>query len=141
METSAVRQRVLATLDRARQAAKARRVNADQAQREFDTFLDRIAVPLCRQLTQILKAEHVSFTAFTPSGAVRLASDRSGDDYVELSLDTTGELPSVVGHTRRVRGGRVLDSVRPVRVCPVRDLTEDEVLEFLLTELEPFLER
>ncbi len=135
METSTVRQRVLATLDRVKREAKERRPRVDEAARAFDVFLERVAAPLCRQLVQILKAEHHLFAVFTPSGAVRLASERSGDDYVELTLDTSGDVPCVVGQTRRVRGGRVLDTVRPIRVCPVGDLTEDEVLEFLLQEL------
>jgi hypothetical protein len=141
METSVVRQRLLVTLDRARQAARERRARIDRASHEFEGFLERLAVPLCRQLAQILKAEHITFTVFTPSGAVRLASERSGDDYVELALDASGDTPCVVGHTRRTRGGRVIDRTRPVRDCPVGELTEDEVLAFLLKELEPFLER
>jgi hypothetical protein len=141
METSIVRQRLVVTLEHLKRASKERRARVDEAAREFDVFLERLAAPLFRQLVQILKVEHFTFTVFTPSGAVRLASDRSGDDYLEVSLDASGNEPCVVGHTRRERGGRVLDSTRPIRVCPVRELTEDEVLDFVLKELEPFLER
>jgi len=72
---------------------------------------------------------------------VRLVSERSADDYVELSLDTDGEDSWVMGHTRRSWGRRVLELDRPVRRCPVKDITEDDVLAFLLEELAPFVER
>lgn len=139
METSVVRQRVLGTLDRVKRDAKERRSRVDEAARDFEAFLEKIAIPLCRQLAQILKAEHVAFIVNTPSGAVRFASERSGDDYIELSLDTSGETPYVVGHTRHMRGSRVVDAIRPVRECPVRELTEDHLLDFLLREIEALL--
>jgi len=141
METSIVRQRLLATLERVKRAATEKRARVDEAERELEPFLEHVAVPLCRQITQVLKADHHLFTVFTPARAVRIASERSGDDYVELSLDTEGEVPYVVGRTRRVRGGRVIETVRPIRECRVRDLSEEEVLTFLLEELERLLER
>ena len=47
-----------------------------------------IAVPLFRQVANALKADGYAFTVFTPSGSVRLMSDRVADDYIELTLDT-----------------------------------------------------
>jgi hypothetical protein len=141
METSDVKRRVVDAIDRAKRATQARRLRADAASKEFEIFLERIAVPLCKQLAGALKAEKYSFVTFTPSGAVRLASERSPDDYIELTLDTQGEEPLVIGHTRRGRGRRIMETERPLRHCPVRDLTEEDVLDFLLKELEPFVER
>jgi hypothetical protein len=46
-----------------------------------------------------------------------------------------------MGHSRRGRGRRVLESERPVAEGPVRNLTEQQVLGFLLKELEPFVEK
>jgi hypothetical protein len=98
-------------------------------------------VPLCKQLAGALKAEGYSFMTFTPGGAVRLASERSPEDFVELTLDTQGDEPLVIGRTRRGRGSRIIETERPLRQGPVRDITEDDVLSFLLKELEPFVER
>ena len=70
MEISEVRQRVLATIDRAKRGAAERRTRADEASGEFDLLLDRIAVPLFRQVANALKAEGYSFTVFTPGGSV-----------------------------------------------------------------------
>jgi hypothetical protein len=141
METSDVKRRVVEAIDRARRAIQERRVRADEASKEFEAFLDRIAVPLCKQLASALKAEGYSFVTFSPSGAVRLASERSPEDYIELTLDTQGDAPLVIGHTRRGRGRRIIETERPLRHCPVREITEDDVLTFLLKELEPFVER
>jgi hypothetical protein len=146
VETGVVRKRVTDTIDRAKRRAQERRARTDAAHQEFATLLDRVIVPLCRQVAGALKAEGYHFTLMTPSGAVRLTSERSGDDYIEITLDADGEVeadegPWVMGHTRRTRGRRVLDSNRPLRRCLVRDITEEDVLTFLTKELEPFVER
>lgn len=141
MEISEVRQRVLAAIDRARRGAAERRTRTDEASREFDVFLERLAVPLFRQVANALKAEGYSFTVFTPGGSVRLMSDKTTEDYIEISLDTSGAQPLVVGRSSRARGRRVVESERPVGEGPVREISEDHVLRFLMEELEPFVER
>jgi hypothetical protein len=141
MEISEVRQRVLGAIDRAKRHAADRRVQADEASKEYALFLERIAVPLFRQVANALKAEGYTFTVFTPGGSVRLMSDRNAEDYIEILLDLTGERPVVMGHASRARGRRVLESEHPLNHGPVRDLTEDQVLGFLLKQLEPLVER
>ncbi|MGE3512343.1 MAG: hypothetical protein AB7N65_26050 [Vicinamibacterales bacterium] len=141
METAAVRKQVLDTIERARRAAQDRRARVDAARTDFAALLDRVVVPLCRQVAGALKAAGYPFVVNTPSGAVRLSSERSGDDYIEVSLDTEGDDLWVVGRTRRTWGRRVLESDRPVRRSAVREITEEDVLTFLLKELEPFVER
>jgi hypothetical protein len=113
----------------------------DQAAREYDIFLDRVAVPLFRQVANVLRAHGYTFKVFTPSGSVRLMSDRAAEDYIELALDAAGDEARVMGHTSRSRGGRVMESERPVAARTPAELTEDDVLRFVLTELEPFVER
>ena len=76
--------------DRTREKTGRRAPRAnDRASRDFDVFLQRIGVPLLRQVANALKAEGYAFTVFTPSGSVRLMSDRSSSDYIELTLDTS----------------------------------------------------
>jgi hypothetical protein len=141
MEVSDVRKQVLATIERAKRLEGERRARSDEAARDYPVFLERIAVPLFRQVANILKAERYAFSVFTPTGGVRLMSDRSADDFIELSLDTTGEQPVVVGHVTRGRGGRVLESERPIGSASISELTEDDVLAFLMKEIGPFVER
>lgn len=141
METSLVRQRVTETIERSKRAAAERRVRNDEASRAYQPFLERIAVPMFRQVASVLKASGYGFGIFTPSGSVRLMSERTAEDFIELALDTSGDQPVVMGHTSRARGRRVIDSERPVGGPAIAEITDVQVLDFLLRELEPFVER
>ncbi|MGE3958232.1 MAG: hypothetical protein AB7H96_16070 [Vicinamibacterales bacterium] len=141
METSVLRKRLGDTIEAAKRTAAARRARADEAARAYAQFLDLVAIPLFRQVANVLKASGYAFSVFTPSGAVRLASDRSSEDYIELSLDSSGEEPMVLGHSRRARGRRVIENERAIAEVSVAHLTEEHLLEYLLAELQPFVER
>ena len=139
MEISVVRKRLTETIERAKKQAADRRGRSDQASRDFEVFLQKVAVPLFRQVANALKADGYAFTVFTPSGSVRLMSDRSAEDYIELTLDTADDPPRVMGQISRTRGRRVLDAERAIGTPDA--LTEDQLLDFLLKELEAFVER
>jgi hypothetical protein len=141
METSTVRQRVMQTIERAKRTAVDKRARADEAARAYEPFLQQVAVPLVRQLATALKASGYAFSVFTPSGAIRLMSDKSTEDFIELTLETSGDQPYVLGHTSRARGRRVVQSERPVATGDISAITEEQLLEFMLKELEPFVER
>ncbi len=139
METADVKRQIARTIEQAKRRAGERRARNDEAAKTFEAFLARTAVPLFRQVANILKAENITFTIFTPSGSVRLMSDRSTEDFIELSLDSDGELPQVIGRTSRNRGSRVMQSERAIGAPEA--ITEDALLEFLTNALEPFVER
>ena len=142
MEISDVKKRVFETIDRAKRNGADRRTRTDEAGREYEVFLTQIAVPLFRQVANVLRAEGYVFNVFTPGGSVRLMSDRSAQDFIELVLDATEDQPRVTGRASRGRGGRVLESEQPIGPPgPVRALTEDDVLKFVMKHLEPFVER
>jgi hypothetical protein len=141
MEISDVRRRVTETVDRAKRAAAARRTRSDQAARDYAAFLETLAVPLFRQVAGALKAQGFPFVVFTPSGSVRLASEKAGEDYVELYLDTSGDEPAVVGHSRRSRGRRIIETEGPIASGPIDQITETTVLDYVLGELEPLVEK
>ncbi len=142
MEIADVRRKVLESMAAARRAAAERRARADLAAGEYARFLETTAVPLCRQIVNVLRAEGHPFTLATPAGGVRLSSDRAPDDFVELTLDTSGDRPVVLGRRRRRHGGRVIESEHPVNEREaIGDLTDADLLRFLLRELEPFVER
>ena len=91
MEVSAVRQQILQAIERAKHASADRRAANDEASREYNVFLEQLAVPLFRQAAGILRAEGYLFNLFTPGGSVRLMSERSADDFIERNpqlLDT-----------------------------------------------------
>jgi hypothetical protein len=141
MEISHIKRQVLETIGSARKSAADRRARSDQAAREYEVFLEHVAIPLLRQVANVLRTEGYPFTVFTPGGSVRLMSDRAAQDYLELTLDTAGDRPLVMGHVSRARGRRVIESERPVAERTPAELTEEDVMTFVLKELEPFVER
>ncbi len=129
-------------MDAARKAAQERRTRADQAAREYEDFLRDRGVPVFHVFASALVAEGHRFKVHTPAGTVRLASEFSADDYIELALDTTADPPAVTGRTSRGRGRRVVASERPLNEhVPVAQLSEEDVLTFLVSEITPFVER
>ena len=142
MEISEVRKRVVDTIDRAKKAAADRRARMDEGAREYAVFLERVAAPTVRSVANVLKASGYPFTVMTPSGSLRMVSERSADDYLELEFDSTGDDPQVMGRTNRARGRRIVESERPLGGGrPIRSLEEEDVLAWLLSSIEPFVER
>jgi len=139
MDIADVKKKILRTIEGSRHHAAERRVRADAAARAYDAFLERTAIPLFRQVANVLRAEGYVFDVFTPADGVRLMSERVADDYIELILETSGDLPVVTGHTSRRRGRRTLQT--ETIVGDPETLAEDEVLAFVLKGLEPFVER
>ena len=142
MEVSEIRRRVRAAIESARREAKERRVRSDRAAVEYQDFLRDRAVPLFQTVAAALVAEGYRFKVFTPADSVRLASEASGNDFVELSLDATADPPTVVGRTSRGRGSRLVDSARPVKDrTGILELSDEDVLAFLMQEIAGFVER
>ena len=141
VEVSQVRNRLRRAIDGARDHSQLRRQRVAEAERAYKVFLDEVATPLAHQLANALKVEGYAFTVFTPGGGLRLASDRGRDNYVEFALDDTGEVPQVIARLSRSRGSRTIDEERPIKPGVSPDaITDDELLEFLLDALEPWLE-
>jgi hypothetical protein len=142
VEVSEVRRQLKHAMDRAKARAQQKRNDAAEAERAYAAFLEQVATPIIRMLANALKAEGYPFTVSTPSGGLRLASDRGRDDYIELALDASGDKPTVVGRVRHTRGSRTLEDERPIKPgAAPQDLTEADVLSFLVNALDPWLER
>jgi hypothetical protein len=142
VEVSEVRRQLRHAIDRAKARAQQRRQVAAEADRAYATFLEEIATPTVRMLANALKAEGYPFTVSTPTGGLRLASDRGRDDYIELALDIRGDTPTVVGRVRYTRGSRTLEEERPIKPgSPPQDVTETDLLSFLVGALDPWLDR
>jgi len=141
MEIADVRKRILETMERAKRRAAERRAETDRVARAFDTFLNRTAVPLVRQVVNVLKAEGYTFSVFTPTGSVRIMSDRNAEDFIEITLDSSSDTPRVVAQVSRSRGRRVVDAEQDVGSGNPETITDAELLAFLTKELEPFVER
>jgi hypothetical protein len=142
VEVSEVRRRLLAAIEKARHAAVERRARTDAAARDFEVFLAERATPLFHQLATAVNGQGHGFKVFTPASSVRLANERSPEEYVELVLDDTSDPPAALGRTSRGRGRRVITSERAIGGgAPIADLTEEDVLTFLLDEIVLLIER
>lgn len=139
LEVAEVRRRLRQRIERARAAEAARRARIDAARGQYDAFLAETATPMFRMFSMALRAEGHPFEVATPAGAVRLTGPRR-ENYIELGLDTSGPEPAVVGRSSRGRGRQVVTSERPLRDgAPIEALTQEDVLEFLLAEIEEFV--
>ena len=142
MEVSDIRRRVRTAIEAARLRAAERRARATAATRDYEAFLEQRAVPVFHQFASALVGEGHLFKVFTPAGTVRLAAERSPDEFIELALDDSSDPPEVVMRTSRGRGRRMVSDVQPLRDrAAIASLTDEDVLAFLLKEIVPFVER
>lgn len=142
IEVSEVRRRLRGVIESARRTAQERRVRHDRASAEYEDFLRDRAVPMFHTVASALVAEGHRFKVHTPVGSVRLASDLSPEDFIELTLDTTSDPPTVVGRISRGRGRRLVTAEHRLREdAPMEEITDEDVLSFLMREVVPFVER
>src|SRR5688572_24929528 len=142
MEVSQVNKRVQIAIEQARGRAQTRRHAAASADKTYALFLETVATPVTRQVANALKVAGLAFTLGTPGGGLRLASDRGRDDFIEFVVDTSGDVPQAAGRVSVTRGSRTIDETLPIKPgVAIEELTEDDVLEFMVGALEPWLER
>ena len=142
MEIPEVRRRLRGAIEQAKKESASRRERSDAASRDYAEFLDRRAVPTFRVFAAALVAEGYRFKVFTPADSVKLVSESSGEDFIEIVLDAALDPPRVTGRTSRSRGRRSIASERQVREdAGPADLTEEDVLQFLVEEIVPFVEK
>ncbi len=142
IEVSEIRRRLRQRLEQVKRENAERRMRADAASRAYETFIAETATPVFRMFASALRAEGYPFAVFTPAGGLRLMSERSSDDFIELFLDAEADPPVVAARVNRGRGRRLVTAEHPLREdAKVEQLTDEDVAEFLLRELVPFLER
>jgi hypothetical protein len=142
IEPADVRRRLVQRIEVVRREAATRRAATSEAERDYEQFLEGRAIPIFRAVAAALRPEGALFQVFTPAGSVRLASERSRDDFIELGLETSRVPAEVVGRTSVTRGSRLLTDEQPVREGRrVAELTDEDVLEYVLRVVGPFVER
>jgi hypothetical protein len=91
-------------------------------------------------IANALVGEGHRFKVLTPAGSVRLTADAAPDDFIELTFDPSEDPPLVLGRTNVGRGRRSMTAERPVReATAVQDLTDEDVLDFVMAELPRLL--
>jgi hypothetical protein len=142
VETGEVSKRLKIAMETGRRKSAERKARDAEAERAYTVFLEHVAVPVGRQLSNALKVEGLPFTLFTPANGLRLASDRQRDDYIELALERGADGMEVVGHVSHVRGSRTLTQTLPVKAgASPADLADQDVLQFFLLVMRPWFER
>jgi hypothetical protein len=142
MEISDVRRRLRQALEAAKRAGAERRARAEEAGQAYDRFLSGTATPIFQMVAGVLRAEGHAFQVFTPAGGLRLSSERAAGDFIELGLDSSSDPPAVMARISRGRGSHLLTAERPVRQgAAVDDLSDEDVLSFLLAEIAPFVQK
>jgi hypothetical protein len=97
MEVSDLRRRIRAAIEAARLRAADRRARTDGATRAYEQFLEAIGVPAFHTMANALVGEGHRFKVTTPGQAARLTSERSADDFIEMSLDTNRDVAAADG--------------------------------------------
>jgi hypothetical protein len=142
MDVSEVRRLVRDVIERARHTGGERRARNDAANRVWIDVRDQIVVPACRQVAQVLRSEGYPFQVSTPGETVRLSSEKSPEDVIELALDTTGAVPALVCRVQHTRGREIRQDERVVAPgVPMAALTDEQVVALLVEVLPPFVER
>jgi hypothetical protein len=142
MEVSDVRRRLRGAIEEARRRAAARRARVDQAAKAYEDFRTSVAIPLFSILAQALAAEGHKYKVETPGDSVRLVPDRAGGDFIELALDSERDVPALVIRSARGRGRRMISSERAVYESrSIEQISDEDVVNVLVEELLPFLER
>ena len=142
MEISLVRKRLRDSIEEAQKNAKARRAANQAATEGWEQVLERVVTPLLQQVSQVLKSEGYAFRVITPAGTVRLTSERSPDDYIEVGMDTSGPVPVVVARVNRTRGREQFNDEHIVASGDaIPGLSDERLLDLFASVLGPFLER
>ena len=130
-------------LAEARKSAAARRSRRDEASRAWTEVLERVDLPVIRQLVQVLKADGHGLQVFTPVDQVRISLDGHPEDFVEWRLDTSGEEPAVIERVNQTRGREIVTDERVFLrgVEPISTLSEDRVLDAVARALAEILIR
>jgi hypothetical protein len=143
MDVAELRKRILRELDRpaggGERSGGDRRASADASRVAFARLLSGTIAPLLIQTASILKAEGELCQVHTPSDTARIAFDSSHEDFFEFMLDTTPPAHVIGRGSVRRKGGTLVED-RIVGVGkPIDEITDEDVLAYLLPELRKIL--
>ena len=142
MEIPDIRRQLRHALEQVRKDSAERRARADLAATAYQAFLRDVATPVFRMFANVAKAEGHAFAVFTPEGAVRVASERHADDFMEIWFDASLDPPQVATRVSRQRGRDLTVQEGPLRAdAPIDGLTDEDVFAFLLGHIGPLVER
>jgi hypothetical protein len=139
-ELTDLRRRVRQAIQDAKRKGAARRAARDEASAAWNTAVSAVVEPVATDVAAALTGEGLPFRLETPRGTVRLVSERSAHDYIEIVLDDSDEAdaPGVIG--RSVIGrGRQSVTVIEEPLGPPDGLTDDRLTAFYMNAILPWI--
>jgi hypothetical protein len=137
-----VRKQLKHAIEAHRKANAARRAESDQATKQFETWLQLVGEPLCREVTSALRGEGYPFRLQTPQGVARISSERSPDDFLELAFDSRRTPVALVLSRGYTRGSKTYSDERVLCEGATIDQVEpQQVLSALVEDILPLIER
>jgi hypothetical protein len=139
-ELADLRRRVRQAMQDAKQKAAARRAARDEASQAWATAVAEVVEPAATNVAAAFTGEGMPFRLDTPRGTIRLVSERSADDYIEIVLDDSDErdAPEVIGRSVRARGRQSVTVVEELLGAPSQ-LSEDRVIAFFMNAIGPWI--
>ena len=142
LEVAEVRRRVRLRIDTLKHDAAQHRAQVDAATASYGPWLDRVAVPLFRQVVNVLRSEGLLFRLQTPAGFVRIEAERSAEDHLELVLDTERRPVALVLRRSYTRGSHLFADQRVVAEgIDYSHVSAADLLDAVVEEAAPFLSR
>ena len=143
IETSELRKRVRAAIDQSRRAAAARRVHGSTPRRPLTTSYSKIPPfrsHTCSRMRCVPKATTSACSRRTAAFAWRRPSPPTTSSNLRSTPRSRSR--SCILRVNQARGRRVVQHERAIKGrTPIDRLTEEDVLQALLEELGPFVER
>ena len=141
LENSEIRRQVRLMIAESKRGGEERRARAESEVRVGKRLLRTVVVPMFKTVAEALKVEGYAFRISTPVDSVRISVEGSGEKFIEMIFDSAHDQLVLRGRVSRLRGRQVLVDERIISAGSELSLLEDEhVLEFLLAELQPFVD-
>lgn len=141
-EVGEVRKQLRHAIDTHKRAGAARRAESDQATKQFSTWMQLVGEPLCREFTAALRGEGYQFRLQTPQGVARISSERSPDDFLELTFDSRRTPVALVLSRSYTRGSKTFTDERVLceGAC-IEAVEPQQLLAALVDDVLPLIER
>ena len=141
LENSEIRRQVRLMIAESKRGGEERRARAESEVRVGKRLLRTVVVPMFKTVAEALKVEGYAFRISTPVDSVRISVEGSGENFIEMIFDSAHDQLALRGRVSRLRGRQVLVDERSISAGSELSFLEDEqVLEFLLAELQPFVD-
>lgn len=139
-ELTDLRRRVRQAIQDAKRTASDRRTARDEASKAWATAVAEVVEPEATVMAAALTGEGLPFRLETPRGTIRLVSERSADDYIEIVLDESDErdVPEVIGRSVIGRGRQSVTVIEEPLGAP-SGLAPDRITAFFLNAIGPWI--